>query len=62
MSPRTQLEKLTHAWYGYSVFAGALTFLGNGIGFFSLLIRDLVRAQPSSGPPPPPYLSRGMAL
>jgi len=30
--------------------------------FFSLLVRDLVRLQPSSGPRPPPYLSHGVPL
>lgn len=37
MTPRAQLEQLTHGWYGYGVFAGVLTLFANGLGLASVL-------------------------
>lgn len=37
MTAREKIEKLTEGWYGFTLFAGVLTLLQNGLGFFSLL-------------------------
>ena len=37
MNAKQKIENLTHTWYGFTVFMGAVTLLVNGIGFFSIL-------------------------
>lgn len=37
MTAREKIEKLTHAWYGFDLFAGAIGLLMGGIGVFSLV-------------------------
>jgi len=37
MNAKQKIENLTHTWYGFTVFMGAVQLLVNGLGFFSLL-------------------------
>lgn len=36
MTAKERIEKLTDTWYGYTLFANAVTLVVNGIGFFSV--------------------------
>ena len=38
MSAKQRIEALTNAWYGFAIFAAAISFLQRGIGIFSLMI------------------------
>lgn len=37
MTAKQKIENLTHTWYGFTVFMGALQLLVNGLGVFSIL-------------------------
>jgi hypothetical protein len=37
MNAKQKIENLTHTWYGFTVFMGAMQLLINGIGVFSIL-------------------------
>lgn len=36
MTAKEKIEKLTDTWYGYTLFANAVSLLIHGIGFFSI--------------------------
>ena len=38
MTAKEKIEKLTDGWYGYTLFAGLITLIHNGIGFFSIFL------------------------
>lgn len=38
MSAREKIQSLTNAWYGYYLFAGAISLFQSGLGFFSIAI------------------------
>ncbi len=37
MTAKEKIEKLTDSWYGFTLFAGVITLIQSGFGFFSLL-------------------------
>jgi hypothetical protein len=37
MNAKQKIENLTHTWYGFTVFMGAVQLLVNGLGVFSIL-------------------------
>jgi hypothetical protein len=37
MSAQAKIEKLTNSWYGFNLFAGVMSLLMGGIGFFSMV-------------------------
>lgn len=37
MNAKQKIENLTHTWYGFTAFMGAMQLLINGLGVFSLL-------------------------